>query len=106
MKWLMFPIFHLNPYRNMALLQALEAFDYIETRSIYRFCWETQMIKQELEDYQDVNIKSIEEMTELKEMTTTHSLYQSISTFARNEFCSRGSFSLTTIDLCPSIVWS
>jgi len=51
----------------MALLQALEAFDYIETRSIYRFCWETQMIKQELEDYQDVNIKSIEEMTELKE---------------------------------------
>lgn len=69
MKWLRFPYFRLNPYRSVAVIRAVDALDYLEGRSVNRFAKETQVMKQALEEQQDLAVKSIEEMTELKELS-------------------------------------
>jgi hypothetical protein len=69
LKWLRYPYFKSNIFRNIQIIKSLQALDYLEGRSIYRFSWETQTYKQELEDHRDLAIKFMEEMTELKELS-------------------------------------
>jgi hypothetical protein len=69
LKWLRYPFFHCNIFRNIQIIKSLQALDYLEGRAIYRFSWESQTFKQELEEYRDIAIKSVEEMAELKELS-------------------------------------
>jgi hypothetical protein len=69
LKWLRYPFFHCNIFRNIQVIKSLQALDYLEGRAIYRFSWESQTFKQELEEYRDIAIKSVEEMAELKELS-------------------------------------
>jgi hypothetical protein len=69
MKWLRFPYFRLNPFRSLGVIRAVDALDYLEGRSVNRFARETEILKQALEEQRDLAVKSVEEMTELKELS-------------------------------------
>jgi len=69
LRWLRFPYFRLNPFRSLGVIRAVDALDYLEGRSVNRFAKETQVMKKALEEQQDLAVKSVEEMTELKELS-------------------------------------
>ena len=69
LKWMRFPYFRLNPYRSLSVIRAVDALDYLEGRSVHRFAKETQVMKDALEEQRDLAVKSVEEMTELKELS-------------------------------------
>lgn len=69
LKWLRFPYFRLNPFRSLGVIRSVDALDYLEGRSVNRFAKETQVMKEALEEQRDLAVKSVEEMTELKELS-------------------------------------
>jgi hypothetical protein len=69
LKWLRFPYFKLNPFRNIGVIKAVDALDYLEVRSVHKFTKEIQSLKESLEEQQDLAIKSVEEMADLKELS-------------------------------------
>jgi len=69
LKWLRFPYFKLNPFRNIGVIKAVDALDYLEVRSVNKFTKEIQGLKAGLEEQQDLAIKSVEEMADLKELS-------------------------------------
>jgi len=69
LRWLRLPYFRLNPLRSVAVVKAVDALDYLEGRAVHSFAREAQKLKESLEEQQDLAVKSVEEMTELKELS-------------------------------------
>eukprot|EP00981_Chlorochromonas_danica_P013809 scaffold6861_cov248-Ochromonas_danica.AAC.12 len=69
LKWLRYPYFSSNILRSIRVIQALDALDFLEDRSVSRFAKANLAYRQEVENHRDVAIKSVEEMTELKELS-------------------------------------
>ena len=69
LKWLLYPYFRRNPFRSVQVVKALDALDYLEGRNVNKFMTECKGLKQSMEEYRDLAVKSVEEMTELKELS-------------------------------------
>jgi WD40 repeat protein len=69
MKWLLYPYFRRNPFRSVQVVKAIDALDYLEGRNVNKFMTECKVLKQSMEEHRDLAVKSVEEMTELKELS-------------------------------------
>eukprot|EP01038_Epipyxis_sp_PR26KG_P011916 gene11916-15945_t len=69
LKWLRYPYFKINFFRNLGLVKAADAIDYLESQNTVRFTNESRVLRQGLEDQRDLAVKSFNEMIELKELS-------------------------------------
>jgi hypothetical protein len=62
LKWLRYPYFKCNIFRNIQVVKSLQALDYLEIRSVDRFSWEMESYKEEQVQHRDLAILFMEEV--------------------------------------------